>query len=206
MEISENGYAMIRYWEGCELDAYQDGGGVWTIGYGTTCYPDGKPVQDGNTCTQEQASSWLASDAVSIAQDPVNSLVTVALSQNQFDALCDFTYNLGQGNLSSSTLLAMLNADEYANAQAQFPRWNQVAGSPSQGLTNRRNAEANLFGTPDGDPAAAAAAITDTNPYPPLATAPPVAIAPPPATAAPAEAPAETSGKRRARGESKHAD
>lgn len=170
MQISENGLAMIRYWEGCELDAYQDGGGLWTIGYGHTA-----GVCEGDVCTEEQASSWLASDAVSIAQDPVNSLVTVPLSQNQFDALCDFTYNLGQGNLASSTLLAMLNAGNYAGAQAQFPRWNMVDGEPSQGLTNRRNAEANLFGTPDGDAAAASAAITDTN-------APPVAIATAPAS------------------------
>ena len=81
MQISENGLAMIRQWEGCELDAYQDGGGTWTIGYGTTCYPDGKPVREGDVWTQEQADDALASDAVSIAQDPVNTLVTVPLSQ-----------------------------------------------------------------------------------------------------------------------------
>ena len=172
MQISENGLAMIRHWEGCELEAYQDGGGIWTIGYGTTRYDEGEPVGQGDTCTQDQASSWLASDAVSIAEDPVNSLVTVPLSQNQFDALCDFTYNLGQGNLSESTLLAKLNAGDYAGAQAEFPRWNQIAGQPSQGLTNRRNAEANLFGTPDWDAPAAAAAITDTSAPPPVATAP----------------------------------
>ena len=192
MQISENGLSMIRQWEGCELAAYQDGGGVWTIGYGTTRYDEGEPVEEGDTCTQEQASSWLADDAVSIAQDPVNSLARVALSQNQFDALCDFTYNLGQGNLASSTLLSKLNAGDYAGAQAQFPAWNLVAGQPSQGLTNRRNAEANLFGTPDGDPEAAAAAITDTSAPPPVATAPP--------------APAETTGKRRERGERTDAD
>jgi lysozyme len=172
MKISENGLAMIRYWEGCELDAYDDGGGVWTIGYGTTRYPNGEPVKQGDTCTQEQADSWLASGAVSIAQDPVNSLVVVPVSQNQFDGLCDFTYNLGGGNLASSTLLRLLNEGDYPGAQAQFPRWNQVAGQPSQGLTNRRNAEANLFGTPEGSPAAAHAAITDTNAPPPTATAP----------------------------------
>jgi lysozyme len=186
MEISENGLAMIRYWEGCELEAYQDGGGVWTIGYGHTA-----GVREGDVWTQEQADDALAGDAVSIAQDPVNTLVTVPLSQNQFDSLGDFTYNLGEGNLSESTLLAMLNAGDYAGAQAQFPRWNQIAGQPSQGLTNRRNAEANLFGTPDGDTAAATAAITDTN-------APPAAIATAP--------PAEATGKHRERGERKNAD
>jgi lysozyme len=167
MQISENGLAMIRHWEGCELEAYQDGGGLWTIGYGHTA-----DVCEGMVWTDDQARAALAEDAVSIAADPVNSLVAVPLSQNQFDALCDFTYNLGQGNLSESTLLAMLNAGDYAGAQAEFPRWNQVAGQPSQGLTNRRNAEANLFGTPDGDAAAAAAAITDTSAPPPVATAP----------------------------------
>ena len=172
MEISENGLRMIRHWEGCELAAYRDGGGVWTIGDGTTRYAEGEAVAEGDTCTADEASSWLASDAVSIASDPVNRLVTVPLSQNQFDALCVFTYNLGQGNLADSTLLRKLNAGDYAGAQAEFPRWNKVAGKPSQGLTNRRNAEANLFGTPDGDAAAAEAAIANTKPDPPIATAP----------------------------------
>ena len=172
MEISENGLAMIRHWEGCELAAYQDGGGVWTIGYGTTRYDGGKHVEAGQTCTEDEAGSWLADDAIAIAQDPVNSLVKVPLSQNQFDALCDFTYNLGQGNLASSTLLDKLNKHDYAGAQDEFPRWNLVAGKPSQGLTNRRNAEANLFGTPDGDARAPTAAIADTRPDPPIATAP----------------------------------
>ena len=177
MQISENGLAMIRHWEGCRLAAYADGAGVWTIGFGTTRYDGGAPVAAGDTCTQDEASSWLAGDAVSIAQEPVNKLVAVALTQNQFDALCDFTYNLGQGNLSESTLLRKLNAGDYAGAQAEFPRWNKVAGSPSQGLTNRRNAEANLFGTPDGDADAALGAISDTNADPPKARAP-VTLAP----------------------------
>ena len=181
MQISENGLAMIRHWEGCELEAYQDGGGVWTIGYGHT-----EGVSEGDVWTQEQADAALPEDAKEIAADPVNSLVAVPLSQNQFDSLGDFTYNLGQGNLSESTLLAKLNAGDYAGAQAEFPRWNQIAGQPSQGLTNRRNAEANLFGTPDWDAPAAAAAITDTS-------TPPVAIATAP--------PAEATGKHRERGE-----
>jgi lysozyme len=167
MKISDNGLAMIRYWEGCELEAYQDQGGVFTIGYGHTA-----GVTQGIVWTQDEADQALASDAVSIAADPVNSLVTVPLSQNQFDALCDFTYNLGQGNLAESTLLQKLNAGDYAGAQVQFPCWNLIAGQPSQGLTNRRNAEANLFGTPAWDKPAAAAAISDANPDPPSAAAP----------------------------------
>lgn len=183
MTISENGLAMIRHWEGCELDAYQDGGGVWTIGVGHT----GADVYAGLTWSQAQADATLASDALEVAQDPVCELVAVPLTQNQFDALCSFTFNLGSGNLSTSTLLRTLNAGDYPGAQAQFPRWNQIAGKPSQGLTNRRNAEANLFGTPDGDPAAAAAASVNTAGDPPVAHAPPPKTAPAPQTAPAAE-------------------
>jgi len=75
----------------------------------------------------------------------VSRLVTVPLDQHQFDALVSFTYNLGEGNLRSSTLLKKLNAGDYAAAAAQFERWVTAAGKPLPGLVKRRAAERAMF-------------------------------------------------------------
>jgi len=122
------------------LTAYQDSVGVWTIGYGHT----GSDVRPGLTITQEQASALLQQD-VAGAVAAVNRLVTVTLTQNQFDALVDFTFNEGQGNLASSTLLRELNAGNTAGAAAQFLVWVYAGGVQLPGLVKRRQAEAALF-------------------------------------------------------------
>jgi len=139
MKTSAAGLALIEQFEGLRLTAYQDGAGVWTIGYGHT-----QGLKEGDTCTQEQAAAWLASD-VAEAEAEVNGLVKVPLNQNQFDALVSFAFNLGGQALESSTLLRELNAGSYALAAAQFPRWDMVAGQPSAGLQGRRAAEQELF-------------------------------------------------------------
>jgi lysozyme len=126
--------------EGLRLTAYQDSVGVWTIGYGHT----GSDVRPGLTITQEQASALLQQD-VAGAVAAVNRLVTVTLTQNQFDALVDFTFNEGQGNLASSTLLRELNAGNTAGAAAQFLVWVYAGGVQLPGLVKRRQAEAALF-------------------------------------------------------------
>ncbi len=98
----------------------------------------------GMTCTQEQAEQWLQEDVQS-AVDAVNRLVTVQLTQNQFDALVDFTFNLGSGNLQSSTLLRLLNAGNYAGAAGEFEKWDKAGGQALPGLLRRRQAERDLF-------------------------------------------------------------
>lgn len=139
MKISAAGLALIEQFEGLRLASYQDGAGIWTIGYGHTV-----DVFEGDTCTAEQAAEWLIED-VAEAEDSVNSLVKVSLSQNQFDALVSWAYNLGGQALASSTLLRDLNGGSYALAAAQFPRWDNIAGKPSPGLLRRRVAEQELF-------------------------------------------------------------
>jgi lysozyme len=71
--------------------------------------------------------------------------VTVPLTQHQFDALVDFTFNAGGGNFASSTMLRLLNARDYAGADAQFVRWDMAGGAHIAGLAHRRAAEAALF-------------------------------------------------------------
>lgn len=140
MNYGQNGLNLTKSFEGCELNAYQDSAGVWSIGYGHT----GPEVASGLAWTQAQADEALIADtawAVSV----VNKLVTCQINQNQFDALVDFTYNCGSGNFRGSTLLRMVNAGNFAAAAAQFNLWVHAGGQVVDGLVRRRLAERYLF-------------------------------------------------------------
>ena len=143
-KTSESGKAFIKSFEGKRLVAYDDGTGVWTIGYGTIKYSNGVKVKKGDVCTDEQADQYFNNDLVKF-ENSVNSLVKVPLTQNQFDALVSFAYNVGAANLAASTLLKKLNAKDYKGAAAEFPKWNKAGGKVMNGLTKRRNAEMELF-------------------------------------------------------------
>lgn len=140
MNISKKGLNLIKSFEGLELKAYKDSVGVVTIGYGST----GPHVSMGQTITESQAEALLKSD-VGRFEKGVEDLVTVPLNQNQFDALVSFSFNLGLGNLKSSTLLRKLNSLDYAGAANEFPRWNRAGNKVLAGLTRRRLAEKELF-------------------------------------------------------------
>jgi len=146
MNVSAVGVALTKQFEGCELDAYPDPAtraAPYTCGYGHT----GPDVKKGMRITQEQADAWLVAD-LDNAADSVNASVTVPLTQNQFDALTDFVFNVGAGNFRASTLLRMLNNGDYQGAADQFPRWGLAAGKVMPGLVRRRRAERDLFLTP----------------------------------------------------------
>jgi lysozyme len=147
MQPSTKAYDIIRKFEAsdkCRLKAYLDTGGVPTIGWGTTAYPDGKKVKMGDVCTKEQADEWLIHDVDSSVKS-ISKLVKVKISQSMFDALVSFVYNLGAGKLSSSTLLKLLNAGKFEEAAAQFARWKFDNGQVQPGLVKRRSAEEALF-------------------------------------------------------------
>lgn len=144
MKISSNGLNLIKQFEGLRLSAYDDGVGVWTIGYGTIKYPNGVRVKKGDKITQAQAGQYIAND-VATFERAVNMLVNVPLTQNQFDALVSFTYNLGATNLNASTLLKKLNAKDYKGASTEFQKWNKAGGKVMTGLVRRRKAEMELF-------------------------------------------------------------
>ena len=138
--ISENGLALIRRFEGCRLTAYQDSGGVWTIGYGHT-----SGVSKEQTITQSQADACLRADCAS-AEKAVNRYMdTYHWNQNQFDALVSFTFNCGAGNLK--TLLDG-GARSIAQISEKIPAYRKAGGRVLQGLINRRAAEKSLFDTP----------------------------------------------------------
>lgn len=144
MEMSNNGLTLLKNFEGCELIAYQDSVGVWTIGYGWTQPVNGKPVGKGMTITQEAADNLLRSGVVQYEKG-VTGLVKVTVNQNQFDALVDFAYNLGVKSLEGSTLLKKLNAADSQGAADEFPKWNKAGGKVLNGLVKRRAAERSLF-------------------------------------------------------------
>ncbi|WP_297638589.1 lysozyme [uncultured Clostridium sp.] len=139
MKMSERGLELIKHFEGLKLEAYKCPSGVWTIGYGTT-----KGVTSGMKITKEKAEELLKLD-VEKFEKSVLKLVKVDLNQSQFDALVSFAYNLGEGNLSSSTLLKMLNNKDYYGASQEFIRWNRANKKVLAGLTRRRESERNLF-------------------------------------------------------------
>jgi lysozyme len=144
LTYSGNGLSLTEQFEGCNLTAYQDQVGVWTIGYGHT----GADVTPGLTITQDQAQDLLAQD-VGKAATCVNNVVTVELSQPEYDALVDFVFNLGVGAFTGSTLLRDLNSGDFSDAATQFDAWDHAGGNVVAGLLRRRQAETALFSSGD---------------------------------------------------------
>ena len=139
MKTSAEGTALIKKFEGCELEAYQCSANVWTIGYGHT-----KDVEEGDTISKEEAEEMLVEELHEY-ENYVNEYVNVALSQNQFDALVSWVYNLGPANLKASTMLKVLNDGKYEEVPYQMKRWNKAGGKVLDGLVRRREAEALLY-------------------------------------------------------------
>lgn len=140
-KIGTAGLNLIKQFEGFRSKAYLDTGNIPTIGYGTT-----KGVKMGQVITEAQALEFLQRDVTS-AQNTVNKSVKVPLTQNQFDALVSFVYNVGSGNFNTSTLLKLLNGGHYDQVDEQLMRWNKDDGKVIDGLTHRRAAEGKLFQT-----------------------------------------------------------
>lgn len=131
MKVSHETFEKIKMFEGCRLKAYKCSAGVWTIGYGHTM-----GVKEGMTITQQQADDMLLED-LRFFEEEVAKLGQ--WTQNQFDALVDFSFNLGIGNLKKSTLLKKIRAG--ANAEtiaAEFFRWVHAGGRAQPGLMIRR--------------------------------------------------------------------
>lgn len=140
MVVSQVGINLIKKWEGVRLTAYQDSGGVWTIGYGHT-----QGVYQGMTITQAQAENYLKQDIQSHVAYMKN-VVKAALNQNQFDALASFHFNVGAYVLqNNTTLLSYLNNRQWQNAVSEMKKYIKVGNVVNQGLVNRRNDEGNLF-------------------------------------------------------------
>lgn len=145
MRASENCLGLIRKFEGFSAKPYKCPADVWTIGYGSTRYADGRSVAASDPNITEQAAGALVLATLGAYESAVNDSVKVPLSQNEFDALVDFAYNVGAGNLRTSTLLKKLNAGDRAGAADEFLKWNKGGGKVLPGLVRRREAERKLF-------------------------------------------------------------
>ena len=139
MNVSQNCVELIKYFEGFEDTAYLCPANVWTIGYGRT-----RNVKEGDRITEPQAERDLLEELEEFKHQVLHS-VKVELTQNELDALTSWTYNLGVGNLNSSTLLKKLNAGSKDEVPAEMLRWNKAGGEVLAGLTKRREAEAELW-------------------------------------------------------------
>jgi len=149
MTTSEKGRKFIKEFEVLELTSYQDQGGVWTIGYGTIRYPNVRQVKQGETITEKEAEFYFVADLRNFER--VINEKGLNLSQNQFDAVAAFVYNVGANAFSKSTLLKVLRADPDNNqaVEAQFKRWIFVRkngkATVSKGLKNRRHHEIKIY-------------------------------------------------------------
>lgn len=147
MKISQAGIDLIKQFEGYRGDAYPDpatGAEPWTIGYGTTIYPNGSKVKKGDSASQAQAEEYLRHDVAKF-ESGVSALLTAPTTEAQFDAMVSIAYNIGLGNFGKSTLLKKHNAKCWTCAAGQFLVWNRAGGKVMNGLTRRRNAERAMY-------------------------------------------------------------
>ena len=141
MEVSDHGIQFVCQHEGCRLQAYLDTANppVWTIGYGST-----SDVDPGLIITVAEAQQRLKDD-LQVAVNCINKMVTVPLTQNEFDALTSFVFNIGCLAFRKSTLLEKLNNSDYDGACAEFSKWTRAGDAHPAGLVKRRADEARLF-------------------------------------------------------------
>lgn len=145
MKVNKEGIDMMHHFEGCKLEAYQCSAKVWTIGWGNTYYQDKRSVKQGDKITQQQADELfeMIMNEFSIM---VRKVLKKEISENRFSAIVCFAYNVGMGNLKASTLLKKVNINpDDPTIPSEFLRWNKAGGKVLNGLTRRRQAEADLY-------------------------------------------------------------
>lgn len=145
-KLSQKGVDLIKQFEGLSLVPYICAGGINTIGFGSTYYPNGKKVTLKDSKITPQQAEELLKNTLSTYEKAVDSFCRDDISQPQFDALVSFAYNVGTGNLQKSTLIKKVNANpKDVTIADEFLKWNKSAGRVLAGLTRRRQAEANLY-------------------------------------------------------------
>lgn len=144
MRINSRGISLIKDFEGCRLKAYRDIVGKLTIGYGHVL-----GVRGGQEITQEEAETMLRED-LRVRELRLEDDLTMSLSSNQYSAIVSLVFNIGLANFRASTLLARLKEGRYQEAADEFLHWKYAGKAVSSGLIRRREAERELFLTPDG--------------------------------------------------------
>jgi lysozyme len=137
--ITASGLNLIKEFEGFKSLPYQDGKGIWTIGYG---HINGVTAETA-LITEAEAERLLLDD-LHEAESQISRLIQVPLNDNQYSALVSLVFNVGNAPLHR-TLGQMLNAGNYAAAAEEFSKWVFIGEQPSAGLIRRRAAEKKLF-------------------------------------------------------------
>ena len=154
MKLDNKGYLLIAEFEGLRLSPYRCSAGVPTIGYGNTFYPSGAKVTMNDKPITQATAFWMLKQVVNMFARDVNSLVKVPITQNQFNALVSFAFNLGSDidadnipeGLGDSTLLRKVNINPNDQSIArEFLKWNKAGGRVLDGLTKRRTKEAQIY-------------------------------------------------------------
>lgn len=151
MKISENGLKLIQEFESFEANPYLDSARVWTIGYGSTYYPNGKKVTGKDKpITKEYAEiiqrHVIATDFEPIVNDLLEQEITSGfITQNMYDAIISLTYNIGVNGFKKSSVLRHLKNGDKLSAGNAFLLWNKAGGKVLKGLVNRRKKERELF-------------------------------------------------------------
>jgi len=147
MKLSKKGIDLIKELEGLKLQSYKCSAGIWTIGLGNTFYEDGRKVQANENISKSRAYDLFSLISPTF-ENAINKNVKSKITQNQFDALFCFAYNIGVRAFRDSTLLKLVNINpKDGNIAKQFLRWNKIKGVESKGLTNRRIKESALYFT-----------------------------------------------------------
>ena len=145
-KISENGINLIKRFEGFSSKPYLCPAKICTIGYGATFYSNGKKVTMTDKSITEEEGVKLLAYMLEKFEQYVDSYCVDSLTQNQFDALVSFCYNVGPANLKSSTLLKKVNKNPNdPTIKDEFSKWVKAGGKTLKGLINRRKAEAELY-------------------------------------------------------------
>ncbi len=148
MKLDSKGYDLIKQFEGFSNIPYKCSANIPTIGYGNTFYPDGKRVSMLDKQITKEYADEIFKNVVDNFAFKVSKLIKSKVTQNQFNALVSFAYNVGIGNLEKSTLLKLVNINPNdAMIAKQFLRWNKAKGKELKGLTNRRIKESALYYT-----------------------------------------------------------
>lgn len=147
MQMTAEGLALIRRFEGFRGVAYKCPAGVWTIGYGHTAAAGPPAVAGGMAIGEAEAERILANDVAQFAKG-VETCLRRTLSDHQFSALVSFAYNVGLGNFRRSSVLAAVNAGDFAAVPRRLQLWVKAGGRVLPGLVTRRAAEAALFLAP----------------------------------------------------------
>ena len=148
MRLDQKGYDLIKQFEGLKLTPYKCSAGVPTIGYGNTYYENGTKVNMSDAPITKQRSEELLKHSADRYASKVANLIKKPVTQNQFNALVSFAYNVGSGALASSTLLKLVNANPNdAMIAKEFLKWTKAGGVKNKGLENRRIKESALYFT-----------------------------------------------------------